>query len=188
MINKIQEEIDAVNNNLSILPTETKKNKTEYIKYIDSEIEKYNSKLNEIKKELEGRYNKYLNKYTSGSDIETPKDIDISSLKHCNSNFESYERMNLSYYIYEISHYYKEDLDAVNEIILSIIDSFSKVGIKLTLSDFNYTEVVNKYMTSLLNKKEDIHAIFESLYWENPNLINQIELNFRYLYFKQNKK
>lgn len=188
MIDKIQESINAINENLSILPTETKKNKTEYIKYIDSELEEYNKKLKEIEKELEDRYQKYLKKYTSGPSQEMSDDIDIISLKFSNSDFDSYERLNLSYYVYEIGHYYKEDLDKVNEIILSFIDSFSKVGINLTISDFNYTDVVNKYMTSLLNKNEDIHAVFESLYWENPTLINQIELNFRYLYFKYKKK
>jgi len=188
MIDKIQESINAINENLSILPTETKKNKAEYIKYIDSELNEYNNKLKEIEKELEDRYQKYLKKYTSGPSQEMSDDIDIISLKFSNSDFDSYERLNLSYYVYEIGHYYKEDLDKVNEIILSFIDSFSKVGINLTISDFNYTDVVNKYMTSLLNKNEDIHAVFESLYWENPTLINQIELNFRYLYFKYKKK
>ena len=188
MLNKLQEEIDAINNNLSILPTETKKNKDEYIKYIDSELDLYNSKLKEISKEIEDRYQKYLKKYISGSNLEMSNNIDILSLKYCNSRFESYERMNLSYYIYEIGHYYKEDLDKVNEIIFSFIDSVSKVGIDLTISDFNYTEVVNKYMSYLKKKNEDIHGVFESLYWENPNLINQIELNFRHLYFKYKKK
>lgn len=188
MLDKIQESINAINENLSILPTETKKNKAEYIKYIDSELNEYNNKLKEIEKELEDRYHKYLKKYTSGPNQEMSDDIDIISLKYSNSDFDSYERMNLSYYVYEIGHYYKEDLDKVNEIILSFIDSFSKVGINLTISDFNYTDVVNKYMASLLNKNEDIHAVFESLYWENPTLINQIELSFRHLYFKYKKK
>ena len=188
MIDKIQESINAINENLSILPTETKKNKAEYIKYIDSELNEYNNKLKEIEKELEDRYQKYLKKYTSGPSQEMSDDMDIISLKYSNGVFDSYERMNLSYYVYEIGHYYKEDLDKVNEIILSFIDSFSKVGINLTISDFNYTDVVNKYMTSLLNKNEDIHAVFESLYWENPTLINQIELSFRYLYFKYKRK
>lgn len=188
MLDKLQESINAINENLSILPTETKKNKVEYIKYIDSELNEYNIKLNEATKELEGRYQKYLKKYTLGPDPEVSNDIDIMSLKYCNSSFDSYERMNLNYYVYEIGHYYKEDLDKVNEIILSFIDSFSKVGINLTISDFNYTDVVNKYMTSLLNKNEDMHTVFESLYWENSTLINQIELNFRYLYFKYKKK
>ena len=124
MIDKIQESINAINENLSILPTETKKNKTEYIKYIDSELEEYNKKLKEIEKELEDRYQKYLKKYTSGPSQEMSDDIDIISLKFSNSDFDSYERLNLSYYVYEIGHYYKEDLDKVNEIILSFIDSF----------------------------------------------------------------
>ncbi len=188
MLDKIQESINAINENLSILPTETKKNKAEYIKYIDSELNEYNNKLKEIEKELEDRYQKYLKKYTFGQSKDISDEMDIVSLKFSNSDFDSYERMNLSYYVYEIGHYYKEDLDKVNEIILSFIDSFSKVGINLTISDFNYTDVVNKYMTSLLNKNEDIHAVFESLYWENPTLINQIELNFRHLYFKYKKK
>ena len=188
MINDIQKSIDAINNNLSILPTDTKKNKDEYIKYIDIQLGDFNQKLKQITDELDARYNKYIEKYTAGSDSNIIESIDILSLKFNNNFFDSYERMNLPYYIYEIGHYYKEDLDKTNEVIFTIIDAFSKVGINLSIEDFNYTEVVNKYMASLLGKKEDIHQIFEMLYWENPNLINQIELNFRHLYFKYKKK
>ena len=188
MINDIQKSIDAINNNLSILPTDTKKNKAEYIKYIDLQLADFNQKLKQITDELDARYNKYVEKYTTGTDLKIDEKIDILSLKFNNSFFGSYERMNLPYYIYEIGHYYKEDLDKTNEVIFTLIDSFEKVGITLTIEDFNYTEVVSKYMGSLLGKKEDIHQVFEMLYWENPNLINQIELNFRYLYFKYKKK
>ena len=188
MINDIQKSIDAINNNLSILPTDTKKNKAEYIKYIDLQLVDFNQNLKQITDEMDARYNRYIEKYTTGSNLDIDEKIDILSLKFNNSFLDSYERMNLPQYIYEIGHYYKEDLDKTNEVILTIIESFEKVGVNLTIEDFNYTEVVSKYMGSLLGKKEDIHQIFEMLYWENPNLINQIELNFRYLYFKYKKK
>ncbi len=188
MINKIQEEIDAINNNLSILPTDTNKKKEEYVAYIDSQLKVYNAKLKEIADEIEDRYHTYRKKYSNDSNPKTSSKIDVSSVKFTSDYLESYERMNLPYYIYEIGHYYKEDLNKINKIILYIIAAFEKVSIKLTIQDFNYTEVVNKYMAALLNKDDDMHTVFESLYWENSNLMNQIELNFRYLYFKYKKK
>ena len=188
MINDIQKAIDAINNNLSILPTDTKKNKAEYVKYIDLQLEEYNQKLKQVTEEMDARYNKYIAKYTKGSDMDAKENIDILAIKFNNELFDSYERMDLPHYIYEMGRYYKDDLDKTNEIIFTIIEAFSKVGINLTIEDFNYTEVVSKYMSSLLGKKEDIHQVFEALYWENPNIINQIELNFRYLYFKNKKR
>ncbi len=81
MINKIQEEIDAINNNLSILPTDTNKKKEEYVAYIDSQLKVYNAKLKEIADEIEDRYHTYRKKYSNDSNPKTSSKIDVSSVK-----------------------------------------------------------------------------------------------------------
>lgn len=188
MIESIEKEIESINNNLSILPTRTKKNKIEFNNYIDQQISDYSMKLKKVEAELNDRYEIYLNKYTLGEYYEPLESIDVNSIKCISESFDSDEKMELKYYIYQLSHYYNDDLDKVNEIIIIIINKFKEAGISLETKDFNYTEVVKEYMNSLLKNSSDIHQVFESLYWESPNLINQIELNFRFLYLKYKNK
>ncbi len=188
MIENIEKEIESINNNLSILPTRTRKNKIEFNNYIDQQLSEYSLKLKEVQEEINSRYDAYLKKYTTGEDKSFDKEIDIKTIK-CNDNlFDSDEKMNLKYYFYELSHYYNDDLEKVNKTISIIISKFKKVGIILEAKDFNYTEAVREYMDALLQNKNNIQEVFEDLYWKNPNLINQIELNFRYLYLKYKKK
>ena len=46
MIDEIKKEIDEISNNLSILPTKTKKNKIEYDDYIETIKDHYSELLN----------------------------------------------------------------------------------------------------------------------------------------------
>ena len=55
MIDEIKSEIDAINSNIKILPTKTKKNKEKYIEYLDINIERYSALLKECTNEINSR-------------------------------------------------------------------------------------------------------------------------------------
>lgn len=187
MKEQLQKEIDKINENISILPKNNKTNKQKYNDYIDKQIKIYKDKLEDIKKEISSRYNKYLEEFNNDVDIPKLKDIDNNLIRCLSKQTSSYEKMNLAYYFYELSHFYEHNLSKINEIIIKIIDIFKSVNITLTVDDFNYSDCVNEYMDTLLNSKEHIYEILDKLYWENPNIIIQISLNFRYLYYKYSK-
>ena len=50
MIDEIKKEIDEISNNLSILPTKTKKNKIDYDDYIETIKAHYSELLKEVEK------------------------------------------------------------------------------------------------------------------------------------------
>ena len=82
--------------------------------------------------------------------------------------------MHLDYYLYLLSHYYKEDLKTVNEWLLTIFKAFKTVGLNITYENFNYNTYAKKYIKTLLEAKEDTKKIFDEVYWQCPNLIFHI--------------
>ena len=99
--------------------------------------------------------------------------------------------MGLDRSIFTISRYYKENFESINEQIQVCIDKFSKVGIALSLEDFNYSIYVKDYMKTFFQELEkgDIHSEkikekFEEIYWKCPEIMIHIELNMRNIYFK----
>lgn len=187
MKEKLQQEIDKINENIEVLPKNNKTNKQKYNEYIDKQIGIYSSKLDDIKKEITVRYNKFLTEFNNDIDIPKLSEVDNTLIRCLSSQTTSYEKMNLSYYFYELSHFYEHNLSKINEIIIKIIEIFNSVDINLNVDDFNYSQCVYEYMDTLINSKEHIYEILDKLYWENPNIIIQIELNFRYLYYKYQK-
>lgn len=186
MFDALENEMAAINNNLSILPTKTKKNKVDYNNYIDSFITDFSSRLNNVKAEMERRYTLLNKKYSSSPDLVFDSEFDINYIKCSDNSFDCSSKMNLDYYLYQLSHY-NGDLDKVNEIILIIINKFNEVGVLLKASDFNYTDYVYDYINALLNNG-NVLEVFENIYWQNSDLIKHIELNFRFLYLKYFKK
>ena len=199
MIDEIKKEIDEISNNLSILPTKTKKNKIEYDDYIETIEDHYKELLSEVETTIRSRRDMLQANIDSSyvvdnmeneefAKIDLDKPLDTELIAGTMYKSDSLDKMNLSRYLYEFSHFYENNLDGINDVILEIIKIFESVGVKLTAKDFNYTEGVQAYITTLLNDPYKIHQEFEKLYWENSTLITQIELNFRYLYFKYKKQ
>lgn len=188
MKDKIQKDIDKIKENISVLPKNNKTNKQKYLDYIDLQIKEYTKKLEDVKKEISSRYDKYLDDFNNDEDIPKVEDIDINTIRGLDNRTSSFEKMNLAYYFYELSHFYEHNISKINEIILKILGIFKSVNIELTKKDFNYSDCVYEYIETLLESNEHIYEILDKLYWENPNIIIQIELNFRYLYFKYEKE
>lgn len=184
----ILKEIETVKANLEILPKKTKVNKAKYNEYLEEQLKKITPMIEEAEKEISKRVEQIKKHNTEESLPEERELLDIAKVKRLSSLSSSSNKMNLDYYLYELSSFENNNLEKINGVILKILLAFKEVGIILTPKDFEYSEVVQKYMDTLINDYDNIEKVFDDIYWENSNIITQIELNIRYLYFKHKKE
>ena len=185
---------EAIKEVISNMPLTNKKNKDKYIEYINEQLTIFSSEKENIVKEIRERVNKIKNR-------EKVKSISFDSKEKQFQDFTSklmvfntwntpYEKLGLDKTIYEINHYYKDNLDALNEDIKDAIECYRKVGVTLTVKDFFYSSYVKAYMEVMLDSKLDSAAIkkrLDDVFWKSPKVMNQIACNFNYLYFKYEK-
>lgn len=194
MIEQLTEKITSIKEVLSTMPQNNKKNKTKYLEYVSSLLEEYQDLEQEVKQELLSRQEKLLTKMKKNtidfSGLEQEKKDDEEKIFILNPYNTPYEKMDLDRLIYEIMHFYKDDFDALNEDINSTISCFKEAGIPLATKDFCYSPYVEEYMNLILKEssKEILKTSFDNIYWKCPNIIFQIALNFKYLYYKNEKK
>ena len=184
----ILKDIETVKANLEILPKKTKVNKAKYNEYLEEQLKKITPMIEEAEKEISKRVEQIKKHNTEESLPEERELLDITKVKRLSSLSSSSNKMNLDYYLYELSSFENNNLEKINGVILKILLAFKEVGIILTPKDFEYSEVVQKYMDTLINDYDNIEKVFDDIYWENSNIITQIELNIRYLYFKHKKE
>lgn len=184
----ILKDIETVKANLEILPKKTKVNKAKYNEYLEEQLKKITPMIEEAEKEISKRVEQIKKHNTKESLPEERELLDIAKVKRLSSLSSSSNKMNLDYYLYELSSFENNNLEKINGVILKILLAFKEVGIILTTKDFEYSEVVQKYMDTLTNDYDNIEKVFDDIYWENSNIITQIELNIRYLYFKHKKE
>lgn len=193
MINKLNEKIDSIKEVLSNMPKNNKKNKLKYVEYISGLMKEYLDLSDELSKEIKFRYEEIISKIKRSdidfSNIDTRKKEYEDKLLVLNQYSTPYEKIGLDKLIYEIMHFYKDDFDALNEDINSAIKCFEKIGVELKEDSFCYSPYVKEYMSLILNKEgiEKLKNCFDSIYWKCPNIIFQIALNFKYLYYKYEK-
>lgn len=190
---EILEKIAASKEILSTMPKNNPKNIEIFKDKLDELEKEYTIYQDEVSNELKKRCEKAVKK-TENKEIEnlqTRIKTITYILELLNEEKTSYEKMELDRSIFTISRYYKENFESVNEQIQICIDKFSKVGIELSLEDFNYSIYVKDYMKTFFQelKKGDIHSEkikekFEEIYWKCPEIMIHIELNMRNIYFK----
>lgn len=189
-LNFIEEDISTKKTLISTLPLRTKTNK-----------KNYNAKIEEIQEKYK-TYKEYLKKYIASQSkkYDIPQEVknldklseELTNLEHIrfvlNNINTYYEKMGFDSLIYEISNYYNFQFDSLNRIINSFLDKFLLIKVVLSSKDFDYNCYVNDYMKAFLevrdSKKKDyteVSKIFENIYWQDPDLISHIELNFRKL-------
>ena len=182
-INTIKEMLDA-------LPKNNERNKKKFkdilLDNINTLNEDKNILLSEIKKRNEGYNSVSLNDHILLLN-ESLGDA-IKNLILSNPFASSMQKSGLDKVLYNLCHYYTIDFESVNKNIKDTLDIFNKVGIELTSEYFNYSYYTNKYMTDLLSNKEDLKSTFETIYWKCPDIIKHITLNFKYLYYLNEKK
>ena len=178
---------------LSNMPVNNKKNKSKYLDYIVEQIEIFSKEKDTIFEEIVSRVKKIesTEKKSSISFDNINKEIEeLESKLFIFNKFNSpYEKSDLDRIIYEINHFYKDNLEALNEDIRDAIHCFQLVGVNLSIKDFCYSEYVTKYMSVILNNNDkDISKSLDEVYWKSPSVMKQIASNFNYLYYKYEKK
>ncbi|MBE6149096.1 MAG: hypothetical protein E7170_00040 [Firmicutes bacterium] len=186
MIEELNKGIEVSKNLLETLPKNNIKNKEKYKQTLIEVKNKYDECINVLLKEINRRKNKYSN-VIEDETIEIKKN-ELDKIKEklylLNEYNSAYEKFGFDKILYEIDHFYKEDLNKSNLNILECIGLFKNVGIKLSDKDFNYSKYAKEYMGVLLEDEEKIKECFEQIYWQCPDLFKHIELNIKNLYYK----
>ena len=191
MKDQIQNQLDDIRNIVSVLPTNNKENREKKAKYLDEEETKLILLLSEIERELKTRIGKLESLKENAEINELEDELKKCSILHEWSKYNtSYEKMHLDYYLYQLHRYYRNDLVNTNECIRKIIEAFKNVGILLTSDDFDIHPYVAEYVSMIQAgmSEEELSAAFEPLYWKLPDLIKTIEINFKYIYLRYEKK
>lgn len=189
--NEILEKIESIKEILSTMPKNNEKNIEKYSEKIEELKHEYEEYEQEALKELNKRYEKEINLEIDNG-IKT-LEVRLSTIDKASYVLKeqetSYEKMKLDRYIYRLGKFYKENLENVNNQIALCIKAFSKVGIELEASRFDYSIHAKEYMETFFKELEkgDVNSDilkekFEDIYWRCPDIILHIELNLRYLY------
>ena len=192
----IEEDIKSKKTLFSTMPVSTKTNKRKFNEKIDATKDKY--------LEYEDSIKKYIELKSRSFEVRDDKDIsqmaatlaDLESVRFILNPTNTYfEKMGFDTLLFQISSYNDFNFHSLNEIINELFNKFELAGVLLTNDDFDYTCYVNEFMTSFIqirssksNNYDHLTEIFEKLYWDNPELIVHIELNFRKLIMKNEKK
>lgn len=194
MKERIEKEIALSREVFQSLPTNNLKNQTKFLNEIDREIATYQEKVNMIYTELVNREKPYLSLQPQSFQEYHDALMQLSkALSYTNNLATAYEKLRLDKNMYQLSRYKMNRLNDNNHVLKRVISVFNKVGISLQASDFNYTKFSRQYMESFFSYQNYINSgtlekVFEELYWKDPYLILEIELNLRHLYLKHKKK
>jgi len=195
MINDYENEFNVNKEIIDALPKNNVKNRTKCVEEIDNLLKKYLSDKEEIFEEINIRYKEYSD-YNINPELENlNKNIQemYKTLPLLNDYTTSYEKSGLDRIFYNLDHFYKSSLDTANENIFACINIFEEVGIKLVEKDFIYSIYTLNYISEVFSERENginslkLKTLFDSLYWKCPDIIKQITINFKYLYFKNKK-
>lgn len=195
MINDYENEFNVSKEVIDALPKNNIKNRTKCISEIDALLKKYLSDNEEVLEEIKRR-NKEYNDYEMNPELEvlnrTIQDM-YRVLPILSETTTSYEKSGLDHIFYSLDHFYKSSLEVANENIFACINIFEKVGIELGTEDFVYSIYTSTYINEVFAERKiginsaKLKKLFDSLYWKCPDLIKQITINFKYLFYKYKK-
>ena len=196
MKDELQKEISLDEEVLESMPLTNERNKAKYVKAVNGLQDKYQLKLDTLLKELTKRLEPYKklvpNNYTY---LDDNLEEYTKALGYTTDLITPYEKLGLDKIVYNLATYQEIDdsFTYLNINILKALDIFNLIGVNLTEKDFSYTTYTKEYIKNLLIYQSDLSNqklknSFNTIYWQCPNLIMQIELNIRYLYLKYQKK
>lgn len=196
----IEKDIAAKKTLVSTMPTRTKTNIKKFNENIDVIEKKYLDYKSSVRNYLLAKSKSFnINNNEENIDQVNKLNENIVSLCHVkfllNPSNTCFEKMGFDDLLYQMRNYYIFNFNSLNDIINGFLDKFDLAGIHLLNDDFDYTCYVHEYMSSFLdvrykkNKSYDkVSEIFEQIYWINPEIVEHIELNFRKLIKKNEKK
>lgn len=181
---------------LSILPVNTKKNKSKYVEKVDELLDKANQINKVIWNEIQERYERILDTVENPKISELTKSIEgLDNVELFNELNTPFEKLEIDKIAHSLGCFFESDLGLVNQNIKAFIDKFKNFGINLTADDFNYSSPANEYMRVFFEEtsngnlnSEKLKKSFETIYWKCPDIVTHIELNIRYLYYINSKK
>lgn len=205
----IDKEISINNDHINTFKLElesgTKKMKEKFHKsavkerneYVEEQIKKFDKYQVEVYRLLKLRVNSLLpsdksNHYDSlKKNIEKEKQIIVFN----NNDYSIDFKLGIFKLISSIDINDDVSLNTINNTFLNIIKIFEDASIKLTISDFTYSMFTEKYMHVFLDNieknnrfEEVMKKCFDSIYWECPDIIKQLKLNFWSLLEKYEEK
>lgn len=165
--------------------------------YVEEQIKKFDKYQVEVYRLLKLRVNSLLpsdksNHYDSlKKNIEKEKQVIVFN----NSNYSIGFKLGIFKLISSIDINDDVSLNMINNTFLNIIKIFDDASIKLSVSDFTYSMFTEKYMSVFLDNieknnrfEEVMKKCFDSIYWECPDIIKQLKLNFWSLLEKYEEK
>ncbi len=165
--------------------------------YVEEQIKKFDKYQVEVYRLLKLRVNSLLpsdksNHYDSlKKNIEKEKQIIVFN----NSDYSIDFKLGIFKLISSIDINDDVSLNTINNTFLNIIKVFEDASIKLTISDFTYSMFTEKYMHVFLDNieknnrfEEVMKKCFDSIYWECPDIIKHLKLNFWSLLEKYEEK
>jgi len=195
LIEKIENNILNEKETLSVMPKNNKKHIDEYLNRIEELRKEYRFYKKEVVKEVKNRYRRIVKKSVKPEVKQLEDELKkYKNLFLLNKDITSYERMGLDVIAYELNHFYKNDLKLINKQIYNAIKIFEKCNIKLTANDFKYNQYTYKYMSVFfdemekdLDTSEKLKDVFEEIYFKCSNIMQHINLNIYYIYYKNIK-
>ena len=193
----INDDIEAKKTLLSTMPVKTKVNIKAYNEKIDFIYDKYTDYMKGVKKYIEVK-SKSFNIKKEPNDLEQLKNK-IANLEKArfvlNPLNTFFEKLGFDDLMYEISNYNDSSFDNLTQIINCFLDKFELANIKITVDEFNYTYYARKFMKAFLearnskvNNYDTVSEVFEKIYWSNPDIIQNVELNFKKIIKKYKNK
>lgn len=165
--------------------------------YVEEQIKKFDKYQVEVYRLLKLRVNSLLpsdksNHYDSlKKNIEKEKQIIV--FNNCDYSIDF--KLGIFKLISIIDINDDVSLNTINNTFLNIIKIFEDASIKLTISDFTYSMFTEKYMHVFLDNieknnrfEEVMKKCFDSIYWECPDIIKHLKLNFWSLLEKYEEK
>ena len=184
-------EVNSIKEVISNMPLATKKNKQKHLVYVKEKLDFFTKKREEIISEMKYRFD-IIDKKIEINEIDYEKLVQekeelFQKLMIFNRYNTPYEKTGLDRCVFNINHYYEENLDFLNQEIKNAVECFKKVGVCLNKDDFWYSDYVNEYMSVFFTNASDIKNKLDEIFWKAPNLIHQIAMSIRSLYFKYEK-
>lgn len=165
--------------------------------YVEEQIKKFDKYQVEVYRLLKLRVNSLLPSDKSKhydslkKNIEKEKQIIVFN----NSDYSIDFKLGIFKLISSIDINDDVSLNTINNTFLNIIKIFEDASIKLTISDFTYSMFTEKYMHVFLDNieknnrfEEVMKKCFDSIYWECPDIIKHLKLNFWSLLEKYEEK
>jgi hypothetical protein len=157
----------------------------------------YLAKQKEVLNYIKNKNTLLSQKYNVSHENTLEKSIVLlgKRLNYFNPHQTPYEILGLDKLFYGLYKYYNDNLSSYNNNINKILDIFEQAGIILTKKDFYFSSSIEEYMDVLLKERKNgncnsplVKETFERLFWKSHDMLRYILLNFKYLYFSNEKK